>query len=122
MTHSRVAIDGFTDAVDARVSFPDLQRVAGGGGIEAETSHTWNDGAFLLRGSVEIEWTFRGQATITRVSGETLTSEAEKDRVLAGLSAAWSKGRFSLGGEFSAAGLGSDDREYTGRIGFGIQF
>ena len=122
VTHSRVAIDGFTDAVDARVSFPDLHRVAGGVGMAAETSHTWNDGAFLLRGSVEIERTFRGAATVTRVSGETLTSEAAKDRGLVGLSTAWRKGRFSLGGELSATGVGSSDREYSGHFTFGIAF
>ena len=90
--------------------------------MAAETSRAWNDGAFLLRGSVEIERTFRGAATVTHVSGETLTSEAAKDRILVGPSTAWRKGRFSLGRELSAGGLGSDDREYTGRIGLGIQF
>ena len=55
---------------------------------------------------MEIERTFRGAATVTRVSGETLTSEAANDRALVGLGTAWRKGRFSLGGEFSAGGLG----------------
>ena len=122
VTHARVAIDDFTDAVDARVSFPDLHRVAGGLGMALETSHAWNDGAFFLRGSVEIERTFKGAATVAHVSGETLTSEAARDRGLLGLSTAWRNGRFSMGGEFSATGLGSRDREYSGHVTFGIAF
>ena len=39
VTHAKMAIDDFTDAVDARVSFPDLHRVAGGLGMALETSH-----------------------------------------------------------------------------------
>lgn len=120
VTHARVAIDDFTDTVGARVSFPDLQRVAGAFGLAAETSHIWNDGAFFLRGSMEIERTFKGAATVAHVSGETLVSEAARDRGLLGLSTAWRNGRFSLGAEFSATGVGSRDREYSGHVTFGI--
>ena len=91
--------------------------------MAAETSHIWSDGAFFLRGSVEIERTFRGVATVTYVSGEMLTSAAAKNRrALVDLSTAWRKGHFSLGGEFSATGLGSSDQEYSGHFTFGIAF
>ena len=51
---SRVSVDTFTDAVNARVSFADADRVLGGLGVLAETTRPWGDGEFTLRGSMDL--------------------------------------------------------------------
>ena len=47
---SRVTVNSFTDAVDARVSFADADRVSGGLGLMADTTRPWGEGEFVLQG------------------------------------------------------------------------
>ena len=60
--------------------------------------------------------------TVAEVSGERLGSEADRTRGVLGLGAAYRWNRWSLGGEVSASGLGSDDSGYAASLRFGIQF
>jgi outer membrane autotransporter protein len=120
---SRVAVDDFTDAVDARVSFPDADRLLSGGGVVAETAHAWDDGSFSLRGSVDIERTFSGTQTIAQVSGERLSLHAAKDSVLLGLRVAYRQGSLSLGADLWLRDvLASNSKEYSGVLSVGVRF
>ncbi len=121
-TRSEVSIDKFTDAVDARFSAPDAERFTGGAGIVAETGRTWDGGTFSLRGSVDLEQKLDDAETAVDVSGAKLESKSAKTRVLLGLGGVYRKGRFSVSGEVSMGGLGSDDTQYAGRVSFGMRF
>ena len=112
----------FTDAVNSRISLDDSRRFKGGLGLIAETARTWEGGALSLHVSLDVEQALGDGGTTTVVSGEKLTSESAKTRVLLGLGGAYRQGPFSLGAELSAGGLGSDDDEYSGRVDFGMKF
>ena len=100
---SRVSVDDFTDAVDARVSLSGADRVLGGLGVLAETVRPWGDGAFSLRGSVDFERMFRGATTTTQVSGEQLSAVATENSLLVGLNGVYRQGRFSIGRKWRPA-------------------
>ena len=121
-TRSEVSIDKFTDSVDARFSLDDARRLTGGVGVVAETVRTWDGGAFSLRGSVDLEQKLGDAETVVDVSGERLVSESAETRFLFGLGGVYRKGRFSVSGEVSVGGLGSDDAEYAGRVTLGMRF
>ena len=112
----------FTDAVNSRISLDDSRRFKGGLGLIAETARTWEGGALSLHVSLDVEQALGDGGTTTVVSGEKLTSESAKTRVLLGLGGAYRQGPFSLGAELSAGGPGSDDDEYSGRVDFGMKF
>ncbi len=112
----------FTDVVNSRISLDDSRRFKGGLGLIAETARTWEGGALSLHVSLDVEQALGDGGTTTVVSGEKLTSESAKTRVLLGLGGAYRQGPFSLGAELSAGGLGSDDDEYSGRVDFGMKF
>ena len=112
----------FTDVVNSRISLDDSRRFKGGLGLIAETARTWEGGALSLRVLLDVEQPLGDGGTTTVVSGEKLTSESAKTRVLLGLGGAYRQGPFSLGAELSAGGLGSDDEEYSGRVDFGMKF
>ncbi len=63
---SRVTVDSFTDAVDARVSFPATDRVIGGLGFVADTTRPWGEGEFVLRGSMDVERLLSGRRLACR--------------------------------------------------------
>ena len=120
---SRVSVDSFTDAVDARVSFTDADRVIGGLGFVADTTRPWGDGEFVLRGSVDVERLLSGVETRVQVSGERLSAEATEHGLRFGLNGVYRQGRFSIGAEVAARQeLGSDDSEYAGFLNLGLQF
>ena len=52
---SRVAVDAFTDTVNARVAMADADRVLVGLGMQADTAYPWGEGEVTLRGSVDYE-------------------------------------------------------------------
>ena len=112
----------FTDVVNSRISLDDSRRFKGGLGLIAETARTWEGGALSLHVSLDVEQALGDGGTTTVVSGEKLTSESAKTRVLLGLGGAYRQGPFSLGAELSAGGPGSDDDEYSGRVDFGMKF
>ena len=123
MVGSRVSVDSFTDAVDARVSFADANRIIGGLGFVADTTRPWGEGAFVLRGSVDVERLLSGVETRVQVSGERLSAEATEHSLRFGLNGTYRQGRFSIGAEVAARQeVGSDDSEYAGFLNLGIRF
>ena len=120
---ARVSVDDFTDAVDARVSLSDADRVLGGLGMLVETVRPWGEGAFSLRGSLDVERTVRGATTTTQVSGEPLSADATDHSLLVGLQGSYRQGRFTVGAEILARQeLGSTDNEYTSFLNLGLSF
>ena len=120
---SRVTVASFTDAVDARVSFPDADRVLGGFGFVADTTRAWGEGEFTLRGSVDVERLLSGVETRVQVSGERLSAEATENSLLVGLHGGYRHGRFSVGAEVAARQeVGSSDSEYASFLNLGMQF
>ena len=120
---SRVSVDDFTDAVDARVSLSGADRVLGGLGVLAETARPWGEGEFSLRGSLDFERMFSGAATTTQVSGEQLSADATDNSLLVGLQGVYRLGRFTVGAEVAARQeLGSTDSEYTSFLNVGLYF
>ena len=120
---SRVSVDTFTDAVDARVSLSGADRVLGGLGVLAETARPWGEGEFSLRGSLDFERMLSGATTTTQVSGEQLSADATDTSLLVGLQGVYRQGRFTVGAEIAARQeLGSTDSEYTSFLNLGISF
>ncbi len=124
LTHSDVSMDGFRDAVGLRVSPEKTDRSVVGLGIVTKTSHSWDGGErkLDLHGRLGVERVLGDTETVTDVSGERLGSEAARTRGVLGLGAAYRWNRWSLGGEVSASGLGSDDSGYTVSLRLGTQF
>ena len=120
---SQVSVDSFTDAVEARVSFGDADRITGGLGFLADTTRPWGEGEFILRGSVDLERLLSGTETRVQVSGERLSAVATDSSLLVGLNGIYRQGRFSIGAEVAARQeLGSNDSEYASFLNLGISF
>ena len=124
LTRSDVSMDGFRDAVGSRVSPGKTDRSVVGLGIVTETSHSWDGGErkLDLRGRLGVERVLGDAETAVDVSGERLGSRAARTRGVLGLGAAYRWNRWSLDGEVSAAGLGSDDSGYTVSLRLGTHF
>ena len=124
LTRSDVSIDGFRDAVGSRVSPGKTDRSVAGVGVVTETAHSWDGGErkLDLRGRLGVERVLGDAETAADVSGERLGSEAVRTRGVLGLGAAYRWNRWSLGGDVSASGLGSDDSGYTVSLRLGMQF
>ena len=123
LAHRRLAVDKFTDTVDARVSISDVDRLVGGLGVVAETTRHWDEEEFLLRGSLDLERTWSGAETVAQVSGEQLTAKAAPNSLLLGLSGVWRRNRLSFSAEVSTrSALGSDTVEYAGFLNLGVRF
>ena len=121
LVHTRLSLENFTDAVSARVSFPEADRLLGGIGLMAETVRSWVGGELSLRGPVDLERMLGGAETIADVSGERLMSEAAPSSLLVGLAGVYRQGRFFLGAGASAGtALGSDSTEYAGALTAGV--
>ena len=120
---SRVSVDDFTDAVGARMSLANADRVLVGLGVQADTTRPWAGGAFLLRGSVDIEQMVSGATTTTQVSGERLSAAATDTSLLFGLRGVYRHDRVTVGAELAARQeLGSTDSEYTSFLHLGVSF
>lgn len=123
LERSRISVDGFTDAVDARVSFSDKDRTTGGLGVLLETVGAANGGELVLNGSLDFEQKFGGTKTLTRVSGERLSAEAEQSSILLGLGSVWHRGPLQYSAGLSAREeLDSGGEEYSGFIRVGMGF
>ena len=124
LTRSDVSMDGFRDAVGSRVSPGRTDRSVVGLGIVTETSHSWDGGErkLDLRGRLGVERVLGDAETAVDVSGERLVSEAARTRGVLGLGAAYRWSRWSLAGEVSASGLGSDDSGYAASLRLGMWF
>ena len=124
LTRSDVSADGFRDDVGSRVSAGQTDQSIVGVGIVTESVHSW-DGSeekLVLRGRLGVERVLGDAGTVVDVSGERLGSEAARTRGVLGLGAAYRWNRWSLGGEVSAAGLGSDDSRYAASLRIGMHF
>ena len=120
---SQVSVDSFTDAVEARVSFGDADRITGGLGFFADTTRSWGAGDLVLRGSVDLERLLSGTETVTQVSGERLSAVATDSSLLVGLHGVYRQGRLSIGAEVAARQeLGSSDSEYISFLNLGLRF
>ena len=124
LTRSDVSMDGFRDAVGSRVSLGKTDRSVVGVGVVTETAHSWDggEGELVLRGRLGVERVLGGAETAADVSGERLGSQAARTRGVLGLGAAYRWNRWSLGGEVSASGPGSDDNGYAASLRLGMQF
>ncbi len=116
LSYSRVDMDDFTDAVDARVSLDKGRATTGGAGVALEAS----EGGSRVFGSVDVEHGF-SRETVVRVSEVALSSKAEATRVLveAGGAVEWDGGRYALQG---AARWATGARDYGGGMAFKMRF
>ena len=122
VTRASATVDSFTDSTGARFKLVEGDRLTGGVGVVAEAGFARGGGRLSLRGALDVESALSGEKTSVEVSGYRLHAEAEKTRFLMGVGARWQKGRFEVGGELNAAGLGSDDRTLGGRLNLGLKF
>ena len=121
---SEVAMSGFVDAVGTRVSLADGARFAAGVGIAAEAVQAWQGGERMLsvQGELGVERTLGDARTGVDVSGERLVSGPPRNRAMLGLSAVYRWSGYSVGGEVTALGPGSDDSEFAGSLRLGMRF
>ena len=121
---SEVAMSGFVDAVGTRVSLADGARFAAGVGIAAEAVQAWQGGERMLsvRGELGLERALGDARTGVDVSGERLVSGPPRIRAMLGLKAVYRWSGYSVGGEVTALGPGSDDSEFAGSLRFGMRF
>ncbi len=123
LEHARVFIDGFTDTVDARASFPQEERTTMGIGVLAETVRGLSGGEWWLHGSVDVEHTLSGARTRTTVSGERLGAEPEENNVRIGLGSVWQRGAWHYRASLSAREvMGAGGNDYAGAIQVGMVF
>ena len=124
LTRSDVSMNSFRDAVGSRVSLRETERSIAGLGVVTETAVSWDGGKrkLDLRSRLGVERVLGDAETGADVSGERLGSEAGRTRVVLGLGAAYRWNRWSLGGEVSASGFGSDESDYTVSLRLGTQF
>ena len=123
MTGTRLSVDGFTDAVNARVSVAGTDFLAAGLGLVAESTHAWAGGMLSLQGSLDVQQVLSGTRTAVGVSGERLASETERGSLLLGVGGIYRRDRFSARVDtFATTALGSSAVEYTGILKFDVHF
>ena len=124
LIRSDVSMGDFRDAVGSRVSLRDSARTTVGIGVVAETALSWDGGErkLDLHGRLGVERVLGDAETVADVSGEHLNSEAASTRGVLGLGVAYRWNQWSLGGEVSTSGLGSDDTDYAASLRLGMQF
>ena len=98
--HSRAEMDGFTDALGVRASFPDESRTSGGLGLRVERAEP----ELLLYGTVDVEQIIGGDETVAEVSGDRLEAEAERTQVWAGFGGERRGGRLTRRGGLRLGG------------------
>ena len=124
LTLSDVSMDGFRDAVGSRVSLGQADRSIVGLGIVMETNPSRDDSdhTFALRGRLGVERVVSDVETGMDVSDERLDSQAARTLGVLGLGAVQRWNRWSLSGEISASGLGTDESSYAASLRLGTQF
>ena len=123
LEHARISIDGFTDAVDARASFPEEERTTAGIGVLAETVQGLSGGEWRLHGSVDVEHTLSGARTRTTVSREHLGAESEENSVRIGLGSVWQRGDWHYRASLSTReALGAGGNDHAGAVQVGMVF
>ena len=124
LEHASVSIDRFTDAVDARVSYPDADRSAIALGVRAETSpNPERKDGLSLWGLLDLEHRLDDAQTTARVSGARLKAESGDNSVLLGLGGTWQRDRLRLNAGLSAReGLGTGSESYGATLDLALQF
>ncbi len=123
LEHTNVSVDRFTDAVQARVSYPDEDRLTAALGVLAETGHGVKEDGLSLWGSLDVNYTLDGARTTARVSGEKLSAEAGDSSVLLGAGGIWRRGSLGVNVGLSAREeLDSGSEEYGATLNLGLQF
>ena len=120
---SELAVDPFTDAVHARVSVGEADRltVGVGGLVETDVALSRAEERLSLHGSFGLEQTL-GEETSVLVSGEELRSDSTNARILLGAGGTYRRDRFTLGCALRVHGLGSRDRDYGGFLDLRVAF
>jgi len=123
-TSSKVDVDGFTDAADARVSVLDASRRKGTIGFIAGIEQRPDRSGEVpdLWGSLDLERTFDGTGTRVRVSGEELFSVAQRTRLNLALGGSWRGNGLVVDMAVSALGPGSDDSQYSAHVALKMRF
>ena len=116
LSYSRVDMDDFTDAVEARVSLDKGRAATGVAGVALEAS----EGGSRMFGSVDVEHGF-SRETVMRVSEVALSSQSEATRARfeVGGAVEWGGGRYALQG---AARWATGARDYGGGMAFKVRF
>ena len=124
LSRSGVSVKSFRDAVGARVSVRDTNRVAGGLGatIESDPVRNGKTGEAMLFGSLDVVRTLGGGETTVLVSGEELRSGSPNTGIHVGVGGTWRWDCVSLDGAIRAHGVRSGDTEYQGRLDLRIAF
>ena len=123
LEHANVSVDRFTDAVEARVSYPDEDRFAVALGVMAETVPGAMEGGLSLWGSLDVEHRPGDRQTVARVSGERLTAQPESDSLLLGVGGTWQRNGLKVRAGLSAREeLDSGGEEYGATLALDLQF
>lgn len=123
-TKAEVSAESFLDAVNAAVSFPDVERSTVGIGVEAQLTRELNGGGTLTYGGfADVEKMSGDAETTVLVAGEALTFEAPAESLAAGLNLSYRRGRVSLdAGIFARTALDSGASERGARLYVGGLF
>ena len=123
LEHANVSVDRFTDAVEARVSYPDEDRSAVALGVMVESASSVTESEPSLWGSLDFEHRLGDAQTAARVSGERLEARPETDSVLLGAGGTWRRGDLTIDAGLSAREeLGSGGEEYGATFSLDLQF
>ena len=122
LTHSRVEVRGFTDAVGTRVRVRDARGFLGRVGVQAEAKHGGSPHSRVYA-SVDLEHEFeKGRAV--EVSGTRLGSEADATWLRLGLKGehASEDGRWTIAGGMHYATTSGGGYELGGGLSLGVRF
>lgn len=123
LEHANVSIDRFTDAVDARVSYPDADRLAIALGVRAETRPNTNKDGLSLWSSLDLEHRLDNARTVARVSGARLKADSGDHSVLLGMGGRWQRDHLRLHAGLSAReSLGTGSERYGASLDLALQF
>ncbi|MYB89433.1 MAG: autotransporter outer membrane beta-barrel domain-containing protein [Proteobacteria bacterium] len=124
LEHASVSIERFTDAVNARVSYPDADRLAIALGMRAETApNPKKKDGLSLWGSLDLEHRLDDTQTTARVSGARLEAESGDTSILLGLGGTWQRDRLKLHAGLSAReSLGTGAESYGASLGLSLKF
>ena len=125
LRRSALSMDGLEDAVGARVSLREANRLVAGAGATVRTRLEGSDGGTLvLEGLLGIEGAADNRKARVEVSRETLMASERGSRVLLGLGATWQRNELSVRTELDRSqGISAGgDADWTGRVAVGLAF
>ena len=122
LVHSRVSLDDFVDAVDARMSLEEGRSLKGRLGVGVEMKPHGSPESRLF-GSLDVEHEFKDETKV-EVSGTELESTAQATWLRLGLNGAhsWNDGRVALQGGVSYAEGGGGNSEIGGALALKVRF